>query len=88
MDLLVVRPYFLFISLMCCFNELEMPPKRKIVFIINPFGGKGTARQIWEKVKTLLEIANVEAEVIGNLLTCYFWQYKPTNHFNFPNYRN
>lgn len=31
-----------------------MPPKRRILALLNPFGGRGLAPRIWQKAKTLI----------------------------------
>lgn len=42
----------------------EPTPPFRLLVCINPFGGKGLAKTIWEKVKIMFEIANIEVNVI------------------------
>lgn len=39
--------------------KTEDPPKRKILVLINPFGGAGAAARNWQTARTILEKAYV-----------------------------
>ena len=53
-----------FTSLTSLLNPTNSRPSRLLVFI-NPFGGHGTAKQIWEnKVASVFQIAGISSTVI------------------------
>src|ERR1017187_9303746 len=41
-----------------------MPPKRKLLILINPFSGAGAANRAWEKARIILEKCHVELTII------------------------
>jgi len=40
------------------------PPKRKVLVLINPFGGAGAAARNWEIARVLMEKAHIELDVL------------------------
>jgi len=37
-----------------------LPEKRRILALLNPFGGRGLAPRIWEHAKTLLDLGHLD----------------------------
>lgn len=40
------------------------PPKRKVLVLINPFGGAGAAARNWETARALMEKAYIDLDVL------------------------
>jgi hypothetical protein len=45
-------------------NIIEMPKKRKLLILLNPFSGGGAAARSWEASQPILEKAHVEINLI------------------------
>jgi len=44
--------------------KIEMPPKRKILILLNPFSGHGAAAANWEVARVILEKCYVDMTII------------------------
>jgi sphingosine kinase len=42
---------------------IELTLKKKMLLFINPFGGRGTAIKVWNQVKHIFDLANIEIEI-------------------------
>ena len=45
-------------------NALEMPPKRKLLVLLNPFSGAGQAARSWDVSLPILDKGHVEIKLI------------------------
>ena len=41
-------------------NDLNLPPKRKMLAFLNPFGGRGRAPQKWREAQEMLDFAHID----------------------------
>ena len=46
------------------FNDEEDPQKRKVLILLNPFGGAGAARRNWAVVQPMLDKAHLDYDLI------------------------
>jgi len=42
-----------------------LPHHKKLLVIVNPYGGKGTAKKIWNQVHPMFIVANIKMDIIG-----------------------
>jgi sphingosine kinase len=42
---------------------IEMPPKRRLLILVNPFSGGGVAARSWERARIILEKCHVDLKV-------------------------
>jgi sphingosine kinase len=45
-------------------NSAEMPPKRKLLVLLNPFSGAGQAATSWQIAEPIMEKAHVDIKLI------------------------
>ena len=57
---LSIHLFFIPLSLSIYIYSLSLPPKRKVLALLNPFGGRGLAPRKWEKAKEILNLCYID----------------------------